>query len=85
MSDYVVAKPFNTAIQRFRKDADVSPLDDLAPHSFWDLKKRGFIAERTPAFDPVPVLTDAMTLDTRTLPSPAISFKAAPPSDVSAI
>lgn len=44
-----VAKPFNTITQRFRVGAEVSEADDLAPHSFADLKQRRFIADAAPA------------------------------------
>lgn len=39
----IVAKPFNTHLQRFREDDPVAESADLAPHSMGDLKKRKFI------------------------------------------
>lgn len=39
----VVAKPFNTTLQRFREGDDVAEDVNLAPHTLGDLKKRKFI------------------------------------------
>jgi hypothetical protein len=43
---HVVAKPFNTVNRRFAVGAQVGEADDLAPHSFAELKENGFIAAR---------------------------------------
>jgi hypothetical protein len=42
---HVVAKPFNTTLQRFRLGAPVAPSDDLSPHTREDLEARGFIKQ----------------------------------------
>jgi hypothetical protein len=45
---FVVAKPFNSTIRRFRVGAELpwNKADDLSPHSFEDLKAKGFIVEK---------------------------------------
>lgn len=40
---FVVAKPFNGTSRRFRKDQPVTEADDVSPHDFATLKRRGFI------------------------------------------
>lgn len=45
---HVVAKPFNTSIRRMRVGTAVAETDDLAPHTFSDLKTRGFIKSDAP-------------------------------------
>ena len=47
----VVAKPFNTALHRFRDGDEVAEDAVLAPHSLGELKKRKFIVtdEKKPA------------------------------------
>lgn len=52
MMSNLVAKPFNSTTQRFVEGQPVSILDDLAPHTFEDLKARGFITSKR---DPAPV------------------------------
>lgn len=44
-----VAKPFNSITQRFRVGSEVNDGDDLSPHSFGDLKTRGFITDKAEA------------------------------------
>lgn len=39
------AKPIKTVTQSFKVGDTVTPQDDLAPHDFNDLLKRGFIKE----------------------------------------
>lgn len=39
------AKPIKSNIQSFKAGDPVTPQDDLAPHDFNDLLKRGFIKE----------------------------------------
>lgn len=51
---HVVTKPFNTTNRRFRLNDAVAETDDLAPHTFGDLKTRGFIAETKDAETPAP-------------------------------
>lgn len=41
---YVVAKPFNATLRRFRAGDVVTPVDDFSPHAFEDLRKRRFLA-----------------------------------------
>jgi len=40
-----VAKAFKSAQCKFLPGAPVSPADDLSPHDYTDLVKRGFIVE----------------------------------------
>ena len=53
---HIVNKPFHTATRRFPAGAPVSEADDLAPHTFEDLKDRRFIAP--PASEPEPAAPD---------------------------
>lgn len=46
---HVVAKPFNTTIRRMLAGTVVAETDDLSPHTFADLKTRGFIKSDAPA------------------------------------
>ena len=39
----IVAKPFNTTLQRFREGDEVAEDTNLSPHALGDLKKRKFI------------------------------------------
>jgi len=43
---HVIARPINTTTRRLRAGAEVAETDDLTPHTFADLKERGFIAAR---------------------------------------
>jgi hypothetical protein len=42
---HVIAKPLTTTRRRLAVNDPVSADDDLSPHSFADLKTRGFIVE----------------------------------------
>lgn len=61
-----VAKPFNSITQRFKLGAPVSENDDLAPHSFEDLKTRGFISDKSDTSSEKP---DALSLRSPIKPS----------------
>lgn len=49
MMSTIVAKAFNSTQRHFREGDPVSILDDLSPHTFADLKDRGFIASKRDA------------------------------------
>jgi hypothetical protein len=51
MSDKVL-KAFNTVNRRLKVNDPVDASDDLSPHSFEDLKSRGFIGSSEPEFEP---------------------------------
>jgi hypothetical protein len=46
---HVVAKPFKTVNRRFAIGVEIRESDDLSPHSFADLKERGFITAASAA------------------------------------
>lgn len=46
-----VKQPFTTQLRRFRAGDEVSPRDDLSPHTFESLRDAGYI-EALPAADP---------------------------------
>ncbi len=43
---HVIAKLFNTASRRFKIDDPISENENLSPHTFADLKARGFIVAK---------------------------------------
>ena len=46
---FVVAKPFNSMLRRFRVGQEVAETEDVAPLSFDHLKERGFLAPKPAA------------------------------------
>jgi len=50
---HVIAKPINTRVRRLRVGDPIRRNDDLSPHTFDDLKARGFITEKGEPAAPV--------------------------------